>query len=160
VQILARGRSAPAYEIGFTDVQFRAPAASVFAFTPPPGAKVTERSLGQVAQHERAAQAQGRATLAAGRPAVLGSGWTSVVVLRNVDLGSGGSGGSRDTLGTLLQAAKPVQGAFGHGRMLQTALVTGLLTDDGRLYVGAVTPAALQAAAAQPLSAAKPLTGR
>jgi hypothetical protein len=157
VRILARGKSAPVYETGFTDVQFGVPDADVFAFTPPPGAKVTERSLGQVAEHERQAQAEGRAALAAGRPAVLGSGWTSVLVLRDVDLGSGGSGG---TLSTLLRAATPVQGSFGRGRMLRTALVTGLLTDDGRLYVGAVTPAALQEAAAQPLSAAKPLAGR
>jgi hypothetical protein len=52
-----------------------------------------------------------------------------------------------------------VHGAFGSGRIVRTTLLTGLLTDDGRLYVGAVTPEALQAAAAQPLSAAKPLTG-
>jgi outer membrane lipoprotein-sorting protein len=157
VQVLAKGRSAPAYETGFTDVQFRVPDADVFAFTPPPGAKVTERSLGQVAQDKRQAQAAGRAALAAGQPAVLGSGWTSVLVLRNVELSAAGSGG---TLRSLLNAATPVRGAFGNGRMLRTALVTGLLTDDGRLYVGAVTPAALQAAAAQPLSAAKPLAGK
>jgi outer membrane lipoprotein-sorting protein len=157
VQVLAKGQSAPAYETGFTDVQFRVPDADVFAFTPPPGAKVTERSLGQVAQDKRQAQAEGRAALAAGQPAVLGSGWTSVLVMRNVDLSAAGSGG---TLRSLLNAATPVRGAFGNGRMLRTALVTGLLTDDGRLYVGAVTPAALQAAAAQPLSAAKPLAGK
>jgi outer membrane lipoprotein-sorting protein len=157
VQVLAKGRSAPAYETGFTDVQFRVPDADVFAFTPPPGAKVTERSLGQVAQDKRQAQAAGRAALAAGQPAVLGSDWTSVLVLRNVELSAAGSGG---TLRSLLNAATPVRGAFGNGRMLRTALVTGLLTDDGRLYVGAVTPAALQAAAAQPLSAAKPLAGK
>jgi hypothetical protein len=80
-----------------------------------------------------------------------------VLVMRNVDLSAAGSGG---TLRSLLNAATPVRGAFGNGRMLRTALVSGLLTDDGRLYVGAVTPAALQAAAAQPLSAAKPLAGK
>lgn len=157
VQVLAKGQSAPAYETGFTDVQFRVPDADVFAFTPPPGAKVTERSLGQVAQDKRQAQAEGRAAFAAGQPAVLGSGWTSVLVLRTVELSAAGSGG---TLRSLLNAATPVRGAFGNGRMLRTALITGLLTDDGRLYVGAVTPAALQAAAAQPLSAAKPLAGK
>jgi outer membrane lipoprotein-sorting protein len=161
VQIFARGHSAPAFETGFTDVQFRVPAADVFAFTPPPGAKVTERTLDQVAQEQRQGRDQGRAAVAAMRPAVIGSGWTSVLVLRNVDL-NGGAGGGNDANGILrglLRVATPVQGAFGHGRMLQTALATGLLTDDGRLYVGAVTPEALQAAAAQPLSAAKPLTG-
>lgn len=188
VQVLSRSASAPAFEIGFTDVQFRVPAAGVFAFTPPPGAKLTEHRPGALSERERQAlaqaHAQDRAALAASRPAVLGSGWTSVLVLRNVDLsaagsggsgsggsgsngngsGSGGSGSGRNGAGGmvsgLLRAATPVQGAFGHGRMLRTPLLTGLLTDDGRLYLGAVTPQALQAAATQPLSAAKPLTGQ
>jgi hypothetical protein len=165
VQVLAAGASAPAFESGFTDVQFRVPAASVFAFTPPPGAKVTERDLGEVSQQQRQAHARDKAALAASRPAVIGSGWTAVLVLRNVDLGAGGGSGAGagvtggGLLSGLLGAATPVQGAFGHGRMLRTPLLTGLLTDDGRLYVGAVTPEALQAAAAQPLSAAKPLAG-
>ncbi len=161
VRVLAKSGEAPAFEIGFTDVQFRVPADDVFAFTPPPGAKVTERSLGEVAEHERQEQAEGRAALAASRPAVLGSGWTSVLVLRGVDLSAAGTGGERTggMLSGLLRATTPVRGAFGQGRLLRTALLTGLLTDDGRLYVGAVTPEALQAAAARPLSAARPFTG-
>lgn len=167
VQVLAKGKSAPAFETGFTDVQFRVPAAGVFAFTPPPGAKVTERSeqseqKGASEQQQKSA-AQDRAAVAASQPAVLGSGWTSVLVLRNVDTSSAGSAGSANgsggSLSDLLRIATPVHGAFGSGRMVRTTLLTGLLTDDGRLYVGAVTPEALQAAAAQPLSAAKPLTG-
>ncbi|HZD02598.1 MAG TPA: hypothetical protein VFA46_21145 [Actinomycetes bacterium] len=161
VQVFARSASAPAFETGFTAVQFRVPAADIFAFTPPPGAKVTERSLEQLAEKKQG-QARDRAALAASRPAVLGSGWTSVLVLRNVDPGAAGAGrdASGNLLRGLLRAATPVQGAFGHGRVLRTALVSALLTDDGRLYVGAVTPEALQAAAARPLSSAKPLTGQ
>ncbi len=162
VQVLARSASAPAFEVGFTDVQFRVPAAGVFAFTPPPGARLTERHPGELPRQQRQAYARDRAALAAGRPALLGSGWTSVLVLRDANLSAAGSGrgGASGMLGGLLRAATPVQGAFGHGRMLRTPLVTGLLTDDGRLYVGAVTPEALQAAAAQPLSAARPLAGQ
>ena len=37
-------------------------------------------------------------------------------------------------------AFTPVPG----GRLLSTALVSVLITDDGKMYVGAVTPAALQ----------------
>jgi outer membrane lipoprotein-sorting protein len=40
VQVFARGGSGPAFQIGYTSLQFTAPAASNFAFTPPPGAKV------------------------------------------------------------------------------------------------------------------------
>lgn len=40
VQVFARGASSPAFELGFTSLSFGQPAASNFAFTPPPGAKV------------------------------------------------------------------------------------------------------------------------
>ena len=40
VQVFARGASSPAFQLGFTSISFGMPAASNFAFTPPPGAKV------------------------------------------------------------------------------------------------------------------------
>jgi len=40
VQVFARGAASPAYQVGFTALSFARPAASNFAFTPPPGAKV------------------------------------------------------------------------------------------------------------------------
>ncbi len=40
VQVFARGASNPAFQLGFTSISFGTPAASNFAFTPPPGAKV------------------------------------------------------------------------------------------------------------------------
>ena len=40
VQIFARGSSSPAFQVGFTSLQFGTPAASNFAFTAPSGAKV------------------------------------------------------------------------------------------------------------------------
>ena len=176
VQILAKGKQDPAFEVGFTQVQFRAPADDVFHFTPPPGAKVTEKSLsgsgpGKVeGGHGGPAKppassgggggpAKPPAPSGGGGPAVLGDSWTSVLVLRDVNLGSGGSGQDAAILRQLLGTATPVQGAFGHGRLLRTTLLTVLLTDDGKVYAGAVTPAAIQAAAAQPLSDAKPLLG-
>jgi hypothetical protein len=81
------------------------------------------------------------------------------VLVRNVRAATARAPGNNQLM-ALLQAATPVQGAFGHGRLLCTALFTALLTDDGRLYVGAITPGAVQAAAALPPSAARPLTGR
>jgi hypothetical protein len=43
----------------------------------------------------------------------------------------------------------PVQGAFDSGQVLRTKLVSLLLLDDGRLFVGSVTPAVLEQAAAK-----------
>jgi outer membrane lipoprotein-sorting protein len=154
VQILAKGKQDPAFEVGFTQVQFRAPADDVFDFTPPPGAKLTEKTLpGGGGDHGRPAQPPSSSN----GPAVLGDSWTSVLVARDVNLGAGGSGPDAALLRELQRAATPVQGAFGHGRLLRTTLLTVLLTDDGRLYAGAVTPQAIQAAADRPLSQAKPL---
>jgi hypothetical protein len=50
-------------------------------------------------------------------------------------------------LQTVLRSATPVSGAYGSGRLLRTALVSVLLLDDGRVFVGAVTPATLEQAA-------------
>src|ERR1700733_8184250 len=40
VQVYAKGASSPAFQVGFTSLQFVAPAPSNFSFTPPPGAPV------------------------------------------------------------------------------------------------------------------------
>ena len=159
VQVLAKGKQDPAFEVGFTQVQFRAPSDDVFQFTPPPGAKVTEKQLPAGENH---GNGQPRVPAPSQGPRVLGDSWTSVLVADGVDLSSGGSGSDARALRELLGATTPVQGAFGQGRLLRTTLLTVLLTDNGRLYAGAVTPQALEAAAARPLSDAKPLlrTGR
>ena len=40
VQVFARGAAGPAFSVGYTSLSFAVPAASNFAFSPPPGAKV------------------------------------------------------------------------------------------------------------------------
>src|SRR5215467_3415909 len=40
LQVIARGSSSPAFQIGFTSLSFARPAMSNFTFTPPPGAHV------------------------------------------------------------------------------------------------------------------------
>jgi outer membrane lipoprotein-sorting protein len=40
VQVFARGATSPAFSVGYTSLSFATPAASNFAFSPPPGAKV------------------------------------------------------------------------------------------------------------------------
>jgi hypothetical protein len=65
---------------------------------------------------------------------------------------AGGGGGSGDTgaiLGALLRSATPVHGSWGSGRLLRTSLVSMLITNDGRVLVGAVAPSVLYGAAAQ-----------
>jgi len=47
-----------------------------------------------------------------------------------------------------LGAGKPVSGAFGSGKLYSTNVLSLLFTNDGRLFVGAVTPSVLEADAA------------
>ncbi len=63
-------------------------------------------------------------------------------------------------LNALLGSATQVSGSWGSGRLLRTSLVSALITSNGRLFVGAVQPSVLYAAAAQaalaPQGAASP----
>ena len=143
VQVFARGAEEPAFETGFTDVQFEQPAASVFTFTPPAGAKVTEEAAPtRDAAPKTAPRPDGS------RPAVVGQGWTSVAVVKGVDLGALGQDA---TAGALVRATSTVTGSFGTGRLLRTALVSVLFVGD-TAYVGAVDPAVLQQVAANSAS--------
>lgn len=141
VRVYAVGRTSPAFETGFSSVRFSRPDAAVFRFAPPPGAKVTQAggmgSGGRPDTGSRGGQA----------PTVIGTGWTSVLVLR--DANAAGAGGSPE-LTALLRSTTPVSGSFGTGRLLRTALLSAVLLDDGRLLVGAVTPETLLAAASGP----------
>ncbi len=46
LQVYARGASSPAFQVGYTAIQFVTPAPADLSFTPPPGAKVTKVNLG------------------------------------------------------------------------------------------------------------------
>lgn len=299
VEVLARGSSSPAFEVGFTALTFGPPAQSNFSFTPPSGAKVKVVTvpaklpvglgglpnlglgplgairgvgLGGVINGGPASFAQGGAGappvpapalpkavlkqvrasflaqlpksltkaqraaaikafdkhfaaggIAAGRisglriakaragiirmsgvpapaagagsPKVLGKDWTSVLVTPAspavaaavqqllgtrhpgpVPTGSGPFGSSSQqitqapagsvaqstvtrvyavpvgpdlaVLRALLMASTPVKGSWGSGRLLQSALVSVLITSKGQILVGAVTPSVLYADAA------------
>ena len=63
--------------------------------------------------------------------------------------GSGGSGENAAVAAALLRSATPVHGAWGSGKLLHTSLVSVLMTSNGHVLVGAVTPAVLESAAAQ-----------
>jgi outer membrane lipoprotein-sorting protein len=152
VQVHAAGaKGRPAFETTFTSVSFAKPSAHVFRFTPPPGAKVT--TLG-IPSATRGLKDTARPAEQGSAPKVIGKGWTAVVELSGVSLASEdrGSGDRRrppatEQLSALRKAMTPVRGAFGNGQVLRTKLLTVLLLDDGRAFVGAVSPAILEQAA-------------
>ena len=51
-------------------------------------------------------------------------------------------------LGAIIQELPTVRGSWGTGRLLSTRLLSVLITNDGRVFAGAVAPSALYAAAA------------
>jgi len=149
VQIIPRGASTPALEVGFTSIDFSRPAASWFTFTPPPGAKVTEKAADSMAPQITGPLAAAPMLLAGKDSVTVGSGWTAVMVSR-VPIGANHTG--RDDLGRLLSRLPRVD----NGRVLGGSLFNAMLTDDGRLLVGAVSSAKLQAVAKDPAAQLKP----
>ncbi|MFD8529535.1 outer membrane lipoprotein carrier protein LolA [Streptosporangium canum] len=155
VQVYAKSAAEPAFEIGFTSVTFTPPAPDNFTFTPPAGAKVEEKSLADLGRSPEAGQE--RAEALKSEITTVGEGWTTVAVLpfSTRDLTGpaqqqGGRPGGQDATvvaDALLKSARQVSGAWGSGKVIQTKLVSALLTDDGRLLVGAVTPEKLTEAA-------------
>jgi outer membrane lipoprotein-sorting protein len=154
VQIRAAGHTGrPAFETTFTSVTFAKPSAKVFTFAPPPGAKVSGPPVSPPSARKDDKKLAGTPGK---EPTVIGSGWTAVAEFAGVSLPGAAAGGDRsdgasgaEQLGALRQAMTPVSGAYGSGQLLRTALVSVLLLDDGRLLVGAVTPATLEQAAAK-----------
>ncbi|MBG0822458.1 DUF2092 domain-containing protein [Planomonospora sp. ID91781] len=152
VQVYADGSAEPAFEVGFTTVTFTPPAPENFAFTPPPGAEVEEKSLSDLAPG--LTERQDKSEEMKGEAEIVGKGWTAVAVLpfslRDLQEGRpeqapGGEAAeaARDAdavAEALLKSATPVSGPWGNGKVIRTKLVSALLTDDGRLLVGAVTP--------------------
>ena len=76
VVVDARGQKADAFTVGFRSIDFSAPAASLFDFTPPKGATVTTPKTDKPGP-----AANGADTQAAAKPSVTGTGWASIVEL-------------------------------------------------------------------------------
>ncbi len=148
VEIDARGQNDPAFEVTFTSIDFSAPDAGLFAFSPPAGATVDEIDPTKL-RHDGSSLSDEPELTA---PTTTGEGWATIAEIPAAEWAAqldaseaspdGGSGPGHAT-GMLDELTTPVAG----GRALQTALVSVLLTDDGRVLVGAVPVDALVAAA-------------
>ncbi len=146
VQVYSTKTANPAFEVGFTSVDFAKPDASRFTFNPPPGTKVTESSL--EAEHPSTTEPKG-VSKAGQEPRVVGRGWTSVVVAtlpKDTATDGGKQQRQASQLEGMLKVLPPVSGSWGSGHLLQGTLFSALVTDDGRVAVGAVKPDALYAA--------------
>ncbi|MFB7517777.1 outer membrane lipoprotein carrier protein LolA [Streptomyces sp. NPDC056144] len=152
----------PVVDAGFTKVDFGKPAAS--AFEAPKGAKVTE-GFGEAEKGEGPgagpdfgkdfgkqfgldlgedfAGPDGKGGLN-----VIGEGWTTIA---KIDTGAPAptrtEEAPKEIQGLLDSFGDKVTGKFGSGTVFTTKIVNALVTDDGTVYVGAVTKDALVDAA-------------
>ncbi|WP_152193119.1 LolA family protein [Georgenia satyanarayanai] len=131
VTVTARDQAEPALQAQYTDIDFSEPDADLFDFAAPAGASVEEEVLELPADGGTHAAPDHHTPGTTPPGDVLGEGWATVLAVPDVELPD-------DPL--LEELTEPVDG----GRLLSTALLSVLLTDDGRLLVGAVTPTHLQ----------------
>lgn len=135
-------------DAGFTKVSFAKPDASTFDFTPPEGAKVTEADEQAPKAPEHGRKAEGDLAKELDGLKVIGEGWNSIAAFdtggRGLPTGAAGGGDLGGFLGSL---GDQVKGDFGSGTVFKTRLVNALITEDGKVYAGAVTKDALVKAA-------------
>lgn len=168
--------TAPAVEVSFTDVDFSAPAESVFEFSAP--ASATQRDV-VVPIPAEGGEMPAEMPAHGGEhpePTVHGTGWETVIELAGVDVAAmlaqdptAMGGMPEDFTGSeeaedLMEEFKPEHGAGGmdldtgalfeqlttevpEGRLLSSTLLSVLITDDGRVLVGAVPAETLRAMA-------------
>ncbi|MFJ8168546.1 outer membrane lipoprotein carrier protein LolA [Streptomyces sp. NPDC094473] len=144
-----------AVDAGFTKVDFSKPDASSFSFTPPKGAEVTEADDLEAEAGKSGSADKARKDLGALEDFkglnVIGEGWNAVARIEvpgGAGLPTEGSGDAPAQAQQFLDAlGDKVTGDFGSGTVFKTRLVNALLTDDGKVYVGAVTEDALVKAA-------------
>ena len=162
VQVYSTKRTNPAFEVGFTAVDFAKPDARQFAFTPPAGTTVTESGKLGTKGGSPSPTAPTSPTKPAlpstgqGAPKIVGTGWSTVVVAPfslptapNASSGTSGSGSeSAAQLNGILKALPTTSGTWGSGHVLEGTLFSVVLTTDGRVAVGAVPPAQLYSALA------------
>jgi len=139
VQVFARGATTPSLEVGFTSFDPSPPSSSVFAFNPPPGAKVTDGTSSN--DGTGAPGTRGDHAGNGNAPEVVGSGWTSVVTATLPSRPTG-------TMAAAVRALPEVSGSWGTGHLLHGTLFSVLVTDDGHVAAGAVAPERLYAALA------------
>jgi len=163
VQVYSTKAADPAFEVGFTQVDFATPEARQFTFTAPPGTTVKNGTLPSMGGTSPTPVTSNPLLTKTAKPKVVGKGWDTVVVAtmptgsstsRDLGVGPSGSGGSGQAAGqlgmiqALLKTLPAVSGSWGSGHLFQGTLVSVLVTDDGRVAAGAVTPQALYAALA------------
>lgn len=149
LQVFSTELTAPAFESGFTEIDYAQPPEAVFDLEIPADATVTERTLTPQDQPKDDKP----------EPQVVGDGWSAVAVgeldvadliAKASDKGAG-DGAALDSqaaaeVAMTFMSLPQVSGEWGSGRVIEGTLFSVLITDDGRYAVGAVSPDSLTVA--------------
>ncbi|GAA4602626.1 outer membrane lipoprotein carrier protein LolA [Actinoplanes octamycinicus] len=154
VEVYAKNAVKPAVRVAFDTISFTVPDAQQFTFNPPPGAKIDEAGAKDLAPSNGAKKPVPHASAPAGskqaEPKVIGKGWTTIIsasvpkdALSELTKAGQGKGEEAQQVQALLGVLPEVSGSWGKGRLLSGSLFSVLITDDGQVLAGLVTPEAL-----------------
>jgi len=157
VQVFAKGASSPAFQVGYTDIEYVTPAPANFNFTPPPGATFHDTTKPQAPGTGEKQPAQN------GTFGTYGKDWLTVAEVPQSLLTMATTGGPRSgspsassgggvfsgqtqmAINAFLGVGKQVSGSWGSGQLIHTTLINILIVGN-EMYIGAVEPSVLYAA--------------
>lgn len=138
LEVLANGQADPAVKVGFTEFTSGAQDPKLFQFTPPAGATVSEKDVPEEVGGKSVDDWLAQADLK-----TVGRGWDIVATgkvpaeaLRSAEDLSGRS--DADMFAMLGTFGKEVRGEFGTGYVISVSVGTAVITEDGKVAVGAV----------------------
>jgi outer membrane lipoprotein-sorting protein len=155
VDVYAKNAVSPAVRVAFQQISFTTPDAQQFAFNPPPGAQISEANAAQLSKEHKAAEAevQAQAEKPGFAPKVIGTGWTTVFTAKLPEAGKDDAktpkGAEAANMEKMAGMLPEVSGSWGKGNLFAGTLFSVLVTDDGRVFAGAVAPEVLYQAAAK-----------
>lgn len=145
VDVYAKNATTPAVRVAFQQISFTVPDAQQFTFNPPPDTTVHEGTTEGLAKQHQAEAQKAKQQAKAEQPTVVGDGWTSVVEAKLPKPDDSSTEGKQ--LDGIVGTLPKVSGAWGSGHLFAGTLFSVLVTDDGRVFAGAVTPEKLYEAA-------------
>ncbi|WP_042371304.1 LolA family protein [Streptacidiphilus neutrinimicus] len=145
VQVDPSDGSSPIADVRFASISYAEPAASTFDFTLPQGAKLTtksaQRGAGQQQKHapgHPGAQGPQNGQARGDDVQMIGTGWTTVYKISPSATAKNGKGGNP------ADALKSLGHSVPGGTLFTTKAFNVLVTDNGTVYAGAVTPQFLE----------------
>jgi outer membrane lipoprotein-sorting protein len=149
-EVIAGKTPTTVFQVAYRDISFDTPSDNQFTFNPPKNAKVTEvapkTAPTQPRKAPNAKQLEARKAEAAKDTKVVGTGWGTVVVRK---LDAKDQQAMTGQLAQVTRSLPQVKGSWGSGRLFSATAFSAVLTDDGRIAVGAVPADQLYAALAK-----------